>query len=560
MNTHSDLFLQAMNGELADNSSSVHNQQTLLKGQVCGKGDNEFFVNVGDKSEMILPFNETVGEVNINDQIDVVYNGVKNGVPQVSQKKALVFKAMDDIKLSSENNTPIQAKIVKLVSNSEGAPSGFEVDINGVKAFLPLSHIRAPQNPSDLIGLSYPMVVIKFERNRIVVSEKLIRQKLQNENFEKFTGKFKKGDRIPVKVEEINDSFALVGGEGIRMFLHITEFDWKFIKNLKEVLKIGDTFEVCIQSIDPAKNSVKVSRKDALPNPKEVFLSNKSINDTVSATVIRFGRGVAILESDEGADLILPVQEMSWTKKVSNPQQLLQLGDRVEVQIKDIDSQNQRVIVSLRDLLENPWHNASNTYYYASKHTGHIVSITDFGIFVAFDDGIQGLVRKEDIEWKSEDFNLKEKFTVGMPIVTTVLNCDPVNEKLRVGIKQLSSNPYQNFADNYPIGSVVNTKVVNIFRDGVEVELENGLFAFIHISQLALEKIESPESVCKLGDVVKAVVSRINTERQKIELSIKELLKNQSKQEINRVIENHQVESPNLKSVFGDLLNKMSDQ
>ncbi len=520
MSSH-DIFLQAMSGD--DSHQQQPRRGDVIKGRVVSKTDNGYLIDTGGKSEAVLPNSEVSGSVNIGDEIDVVEIRAKEGTAQVSQKEAAKSGSIIKIQESAENETPVRAKIERVITNRESKPVGYGVSINGIDAFLPFSHIKVPQNESDLIGREYDVVVIKLDRDRVTVSERLIRDRLQKEYFEAFSAKHNPGDVVNVTVDSVADAYALVNAENINMFLHITEFDWKYIKNLKDVVKVGDNFDVVIDTIDPVKKSVRVSRKAAIENPMTAFFNNHKIGDNINAQVVRIPRGVAILEDNSGVELVLPVSEMSWVNKVSDPKQLLNIGDRVEVKIKEMDAERGRIVVSLRDLLENPWSSAGQKYAVNTTHQGKVTSITDFGIFIVFDDGLQGLIRKEDIEWNNNDVDLNERFKKGDNVTAVVLNIDVQNEKMRLGIKQLSENPMQNFADSHPVGSIVSGTVEKLLKDGIEVSLEGGLTGFVHISQLSSENVDDVKNFCKEGDTVQAVVRRLNVPQQKIELSIKEL-------------------------------------
>lgn len=552
MSTFDDIFLQAMNTEETAQEDSNHGG--LQRGKIISQTDKGYFVALGGKSEMILPLSEVNGTVNVGDELDIVVMGVKDGIPQVSQKRALRQYSLERIQESVENNTPVSAVIKSVVTNRESKSVGYLVDIDGVEGFLPFSHIRLPKNEQELIGQQFNVVVIKLERDRVVVSERIIRNQLQKEFFDQFIQTHKVGDKITVSVSSISDAFALVTAENITMFLHVTQLDWKYIKNLNDVLKIGDKFDVIIDQIDTVKNSIRVSRKAAIENPILVFLNNRSVGQNIKATVIRFARGLAILEDDNGVEMILPVGEMSWVNKVSDPKHLLNTGDKVEVKIKELDHSRERIVVSLRDLLENPWDKASTKYALKTTHQGIVTSITEFGIFLMFADGLQGLIRKEDIDWNNDNINLEERFKKGDTVTAIVLNIDVTNEKLRLGIKQLSKNPFQNFADSHPVGTLVSGKVVGISKDGIDLELENNIIAFIHISQLSVENISDTSSFCAIGDTLQAVVRRVNAGQQRIELSIKEIVMAEEKATIKEVMSAQQQETPTLGSILGDML------
>ncbi len=552
MGTYDDMFLQAMDGE--DSLKNNNQQGEVQKGKVISQEDKGFFIATGGKSEMILPSSEMVSTVAVGDEIEFVYTGMKDGIPQVSQKRALYARALENLQKSMEDKISVSAKIIKIISNKESKNIGYIASIDGVEAFLPFSQIRVPKDESALLGQMIDVVVIKFENDRLVVSERIIRDQLQKENFDTFIVNHKEGIKILVKVTSVSDAFALVFAEGITMFLHVTQFDWKYIKNLNDVLKVGDQFDVIIDTIDTVKKSIKVSRKNAIENPMIIFFNTRKVGDNITAKVIRFIRGLTILEDDNGVEILLPISEMSWLNRVSDPKHLLNIGDRVEVKIKEMDNDRHRISVSLRDLLENPWSNANQKYALKTTHEGTITSITDFGIFVAFNDGIQGLIRKEDIEWTTDDINLNEKFKKGDNITALVLNIEASKEKLRLGIKQLSSNPLQDFADTHKVGSVVSGTIVTLVKDGVEVDLGNHLVAFIHISQLSTEMVKDVKDVCKVGDLVQAAVRRVNMQQQKIELSIRELAKAEEQKALNTIMSSHVQETPTLGSMFTDLL------
>ncbi len=550
-----DIFLQAMS------SDDSHQQQSqrgdVIKGRVVAKTDNGFLVDTGGKSEAVLPNSEIVGTVNVGDEIDVVGIRAKEGTAQVSQKEAVKSNSIVKIQESYENETPVKAKIERVIKNRESKPVGYGVSVDGVEAFLPFSHIRVPRdNEDELIGRECDVVVIKIDRDRVTVSERLIRDKLQQRYFDDFAAAHQPGDRLNATVDSVADSFALVNAENVNMFLHITEFDWKYVKNFRDVIKVGDNFEVIIDSIDPVKRSVRVSRKAAVENPMTAFFAQHKAGDNIYANVVRFAKGVAILENEDGVEFVLPVSEMSWVNKVSDPKQLLNIGDRVEVKVKEMDAERGRVVVSLRDLLENPWSSAETKYALNTTHHGKVTSITDFGIFVAFDDGLQGLIRKEDIEWNNNDVNLNDRFKKGDDVTAVVLNIDAPKERIRLGIKQLSENPMQNFADNHPVGSVVSGTVEKLLKDGIDVSLENGLTGFVHISQLSSENVDDTKNFCKEGDTVQAVVRRLNVPQQKIELSIKELAQAEEKDEIQKVLDAQKQDVPTLGSLLGDVFKK----
>ncbi|MGL4388977.1 MAG: S1 RNA-binding domain-containing protein [Brevinema sp.] len=553
MSTYDELFLSAMQGESIPNDMG---QEKLVEGVVINKGATEYFLSVGDKSEWVLLFSDTITDLNIGDKVIVAANGIKDGIPHGSQKKAKYYQAQENVYQSSLEQTPLSAKIEKVISNKEGQQVGFTVSIDGVEAFLPFSQVQVGDNAQALVGSVFTVCVIKHEGNRIVVSERVIREKLQQENFETFQQQYSVGTMLPAVVDVVNDTFALLRAENITCFMSITEYDWKFVKSLKDFIKKGDTFNIQVLEINPAKKSVRVSRKATITNPLDIFFDSRKIGENIVAKVIRFAKGLAIVEDQNGVELLLPVSEMSWTTRISDPKKVLNTGDRINVKIKEMDLSKKRVVVSLRDLLENPWSQSEKTFALGSKQHGKVSSITNFGIFVRFENGMEGLIRKEDIDWNDRNINLEEKYQKDDPITATVLHVDAKNEKLRLGIKQLSENPYQNFADNYRLGAIVSAKVTEITQDRVFVEVESNLKAFIHVSQLSAEHVSDPKTICKVGDELRASLRKINLLDQVIELSIRDATRSEEKQELEKYLGQKQNEAPKLGALFADILKK----
>ncbi|MGL5721209.1 MAG: S1 RNA-binding domain-containing protein [Brevinema sp.] len=522
---------------------------TVVSGNTEG-----WFLSTGGKSDVFMPLSETVGELAPGMEVEIVILRSKNGETSGSQKRASSEKTRSSLRAAMDDHTVMPALIEKLVTNKEGENAGFEVSINGVKAFLPMSQIRSSKDAGALVGKTFDIVVLDIKPgrmgDRIVVSERKARERFSRENFDTFVETRKVGDVLQATVSNVEEAFAILAAEDMSLFMHVTEFDWKYIKNLRDVLKIGDQMEVSIQSIDPIKRSVKVSRKACLANPIEVFLSQHKIGDVLKATVVRFARTLVIVESQEGAELVLPLTEISWTSRVSDPKRFFELGEIIEVAIKDIDEERRRVGVSFRDRIDNPWHTAAEKYSVGTVHEGTLTSITDFGIFLTFEDGIQGLVRREDIDWSDPEINISEHYQKGQKVGATVLSIEPGRERIRLGVKQLQQNPYQDFADKHPQGSLISARVVSSTKDGLDVDAD-GVFAFVHVSQISNEHVEDARTTHNEGDIIQAVVRRINVAAQRVELSIREVERVQEKKEI----ENFTQPSSSGPATLGDYFN-----
>lgn len=553
MDSYGELFLQAMDGDHSSNKP----ENGILIGKIISVEDDGFFVTVGGKSEMHLPSSEisSSSSLKIGDEVQVVEIGHNAGIPCVSQKRMLQLLTRQDIEKSLEEGTTVQATVRSPVANREGKPSGYLVSINGVEGFLPLSQVRVFPGESVLDKV-LTVVVIKSSRDRVVVSERVVQERDQEANFGKFLDAHKIGDRISVVVSNVSDSFALVSGENIIMFLHITEFDWSYVKTLSGIVKSGDKFDVIVLGFDTEKFSVKVSRKQAMENPVLAFIRSNPDGKVVSATVTHFTRSSALLRSDDFVEFVLPSSEISWSDHVSDPKTNLNVGDRLEVRVKNIDHERNKILVSLKDLLDNPWDRVQEVYPVNARKEGKIAFVADFGIFVAFPDGIQGLIRIEDVDWDSEGLDLGMRFKKNDPISVVVLQVNTDQQKLRLGIKQLSTNPIIEFANAYPVGSELKAKVSQVVKSGITVQFEGELEAFIPVSHLSEEPIADINEAFKIGAEVIVMVRKVLVQKKSIELSIKDLAKKEARKEMDRYMKSSESEIPTLGSIFGDILKK----
>lgn len=534
-NNHDDIFLQAMQ---AEEKTSEENFGPVKKGTVVQLTETDAFLDLGGKSEAVVPLDEFTEKPRIGDEIPVILKEMKDGVHQASFKAAQRFSKQDDVYQAYKEELPVKGKIVEIVRKDD-SPKGFKVDLGmKINAFLPLSHIdtRKFENLEEMIGQEYDFSVIEMKRNNVTVSRRQYLRKTVKKVYTAFFETHQVGDRLTGSVEDVEQNYLIMSTEGIKAFLHISDFSWKYLNDLKKVVKRGDELEVEVISLDPTKDSVKVSKKLLMPNPWETIESHLSLGDTITAKVVRFRRDGAVVEVEDGVEGFLPTDEMSWTQKTRDPKKIVKIGDMVTVKVKNLEADKKRLDVSLKEIMSNPWDNAETVYTHGRKLSGEISSILDFGVFVKFDDGIEGLLRKEDVDWMDAEVNLKERFKKGDSLEVVVLALEAGREKLRLGIKQLSDNPYKSFSMNYPKGAALEVTVKALVENGVEVDLGNDLVGFIHISNLSKNKIEKPEDAVKAGDKVKALVKFCDVAKQKIELSIKDFELHEENREVQQFI------------------------
>ncbi len=542
-NNHDDIFLQAMQ---AEEKTSEENYGPVKKGTVVQLTETDAFLDLGGKSEAVVPLDEFTEKPKIGDVIPVILKEMKDGVHQASYKAAERFSKQDDVYQAYKEELPVKGKIVEIVKKDD-QPKGFKVDLGmKINAFLPLSHIdtRKFEKLEEMIGQEYEFSVIEMKRNNVTVSRRQYLRKTVKKVYTSFFETHQVGQRLTGAVDEVEQNYLIMSTEGIKAFLHISDFSWKYLNDLKKVVKRGDELEVEIISLDPAKDSVKVSKKLLMPNPWDTIESQLHLGDTISAKVVRFRRDGAVVEVEDGVEGFLPTDEMSWTQKTRDPKKIVKIGDMVTVKVKNLEADKKRLDVSLKEIQSNPWDNAEANYTHGRKLTGVISSILDFGVFVRFDDGIEGLLRKEDVDWMEAEVDLKQRFKKGDTLDVVVLSLEAGKEKLRLGIKQMSDNPYKSFSLNYPKGSAVEATVKALVDNGAEVDLGNDLTGFIHISNLSKNKIDKAEEAVQVGAKIKALVKFCDVAKQKIELSIKDFEMHEEHKEVKQfIVEDHSNES-----------------
>ncbi|URA11196.1 S1 RNA-binding domain-containing protein [Thermospira aquatica] len=548
-----DIFLSAMAEGEKRKPSFAREKQKLQEGTVVAVTAEDVFLSLGGKSECVVPRAEFSEDPRVGDRIAVVVMDMKDGVLRASRKEAEKQDLQQRIRRSLQRNEPVSG-VIEDVVRKDGQPKGFIVMLGGViKAFLPLSHIDLPSDIEELKGKTFDFLVIEQDRNQVTVSRRELLKRGQARNFSLFFERHHVGDVVKGTVEKVEPSYLFVNVENIIAFMHISDFSWKYIKDLSQVVKVGDTFDVKILEMNQAKKSIKVGRKQLMPDPWEGLEKRYKVGDILKATAVSYKANGVLLEVEDGVEAFLSADEISWTEKIRDPRKAIRLGTTLEVKIVDLDLEKRRMDVSLREIQTNPWDEAETKYPVGRKLEGTVSSVVDFGVFVRFDDGIEGLLRKEDIDWIA-NVDPKTQFKRGDKITVVVLQIDTEKQKLRLGMKQLSDHPYKTFQMNYPKGSAVKARVTNIADQGLEVEVE-GLPAFIHVSQLAKERIENIADHFKVGDEVEAAVRVVDPVKNRIELSIREFLEHKEKQEVSHhMAASDASEVPTIGSLLGDKL------
>jgi small subunit ribosomal protein S1 len=499
----------------------------VIRGRIVQVSDDFVMVDIGYKSEgqiSIHEFKDESGKVqaDIGDEIDVLleYHDDDDGTIHLSKEKAAKIKVWDDIsRIYSEDDT-IEGKIVAKVKG------GLAVDI-GVQAFLPGSQVdlRPIRNLESLIGHTFPFKVLKYNKKRrnVVLSRRALLEK-ERERMKSFTlATLEDSKVVDGIVKNITDYGVFVDLGGIDGLLHITDMSWGRVGHPSEMFQIGDKIKVKVLSFDRDNERVSLGLKQLVDDPWTMAEAKYPVGTKVRGRVVSLTDYGAFVEIEEGVEGLIHVSEMSWTKKIRHPSKVLSVGDEVEAVVLSINPESKRISLGMKQLESNPWDVIAQKYPVGTTIAGKIKNITDFGIFIGIDEGIDGLVHISDISWTKRVKHPSEIFRKNQEVQAIVLNIDKDNERFSLGIKQLESDPWESIPQRYPISSIVSGPITNVTDFGLFVELEEGIEGLVHVSEISKEKIKSPVGQFKPGDKITAKVINISPKDRKIGLSVKKL-------------------------------------
>jgi small subunit ribosomal protein S1 len=490
---------------------------------IAFKGDY-VIVDIGFKSEGSIALEEFLDSdghltVEIGDKVDVYLEAVENedGSIQLSKEKADKLKIWDEISKACEADEIIEGQVISRVKG------GLQVDI-GVKAFLPGSQVdlRPIRNLDKLIGQTLHFKILKFNKKRgnIVLSRRVLLEKELEEMRRKTLETLKEGAIIKGTVKNITDYGVFLDLGGIDGLLHITDMSWGRVKHPSELFNLGDEINVMVLKYDKDNQRVSLGLKQIFPDPWQTAAEKYPVTTRVKGKVVSIADYGAFIEIEEGIEGLIHISEMTWSKKLKHPSKIVAEGDIIEAVVLDIDALQRRISLGMKQLTPNPWDIVEEKYPVGTKIKGKIRNITDFGIFIGLDEGIDGLIHISDISWSPRMRNPSELYKKGDEIDAVVLNIDKANERFSLGIKQLSEDPWKSIPNKYPLGTIVEGEVVSIVDFGVFLRLEQGVEGLVHISELTEEKIDNPASKFKVGDKLRALVTDVDQEQRKIRLSV----------------------------------------
>lgn len=511
--------------EQFEQEQTVFHSGELVEGKVVGVSERGVLVDFGYKSEGVIPAEEfpdgVEGVVSIGDTVEVVIKNITGGdaPPVLSLVDAVGRKVWNDIEEAYKNEIPV---IGKIMDKTKG---GLRVDLNGIEAFLPGSQIdsRPIRSLDSYIGQDIEARIIKFSRrrNNIVLSRKVITDLIVNEQKAATLGSIDVGYVVEGTIKNLTEYGAFVDIGGIDGLLHVTDMSWGRIQNPSDAFKAGEHIQVKVLKLDREKEKISLGFKQLQPDPwstvVEVYTVNSKIKGKVSS-VTEYG---IFVELEPGVEGLVHVSEISWAKRSASPKRLFHRGDDVDVQVLGVDTQEKRISLGMKQLLDNPWDNIEARYPVGTKIHGKVRNITDFGAFVELEDGIDGLVHVSDITWAKKVKHPKELLKKDQEVDAIVTHIDAAGQRLSLSMKDLTPSAWEGFVATHRPGDTVRGKVSRFTSFGVFVELGEGLEGLCHISELSDERVDKPEDIVQLGQELDFKILRIENEDQKIGLSFR---------------------------------------
>ena len=536
MEMDEDLDMEQSFEEMFESSMQELNVGDVVLGTIVQVTDDHVVVDVGYKSEGVIPlyeFKDEEGKIDIKvgDEVDVLFERRENdsGLIGLSKEKADRQKIWGSL----EEGAVVEGKIVGRIKG------GLTVDI-GINAFLPGSQVdlRPVRNLEKLLGASFDFKIIKLNKRRgnIVLSRRVLleeqRESMRSDTLETLS----EGQEVEGIVKNLTDYGSFIDLGGIDGLLHITDMSWGRVNHPSDVLSVGEKIKVKILKYDRERERVSLGLKQITPDPWLEVESVYPVGGKVQGKVVSLTDYGAFVELEDGVEGLIHVSEMSWTKRIKHPNKILTVGDEVETVVLALDIPNRRISLGLKQIEPNPWEVIGEKFPIGTIIEGQVKNITDFGVFIGVDEGIDGLVHISDLSWTKRVKHPSEIFKKGDTVKAVVLNIDRDNERFSLGLKQLTPDPWESIPVKYSPGTIVRGKATSVTDFGVFLEIEEGIEGLIHVSELSQEKVESPKDIANVGDEFEAAVLNVDTVDRKIALSVKQLNSHKDKAEVQEFL------------------------
>ena len=535
---------------------------TIVKGEVVRVDEDNVLVDVNFKSEGQIPtaeFRDANGNicVSVGDKVDV-YVARKNemeGTISLSFEKAKRMQLFDQLEDVQEKNGTIKGVITRRIKG------GYTVDLGGVEAFLPGSHVdlRPVPDMDALVNQEYEFRILKSNRRRsnVIVSRRVLLEEERDSKRQGLLQTLDEGQIVRGRAKNITEYGVFVDLGGLDGLLHITDMSWKRIRHPKEMVQLGQELELKVLSFDKDTQKVSLGLKQLVSDPWQDITAKYPEGARLSGKVTNLVDYGAFVELEPGVEGLVHISEMSWTRKLRHPSQMVRVGDEVEVVILGVDQDKKRVSLGMKQVKPNPWEIVAEKYPEGTIIEGTIKNITEFGMFIGIEDGIDGLIHVSDISWTKKIRHPNEMFNVGDVVQAKVLTVDQESEKFTLGIKQLTEDPWSKVPGTYPVGATVEGTVTNITDFGLFVEVEEGIEGLVHVSEISQKKIKSPSELFKEGVKITAKVIHVSAEERRLGLSIKQL---KEEEERKKPKEFRSVGTESAGQTLGDILKQKLEE
>jgi small subunit ribosomal protein S1 len=508
---------------LAESNFGALKQHSVITATVTEIRDDKFVVvDINGKSEGFIPQGEfpDMAEVQVGMQLEVYLEKLENkdGTPTVSYDRALQIRKWEIIEATCQEGSIVQGRVKSIVKG------GLIVSV-GVDAFMPSSQIdvNPPKNLEQFVGQTFDFKIIKInkEKKNLVVSRRELIEEQRGESRRKLLEEVKPGVVRRGVVKNITDYGAFVDLDGLDGLLHVTDMSWGRIGHPSEVVKVGEEITVMVVEVDRERERVSLGLKQTQPNPWEGIEKRYPVGQKVHGKVVNLVAYGAFIEIEGGVEGLVHVSELSWTKRVQKPSDILKVGQEVDAIILNFNKEEQKISLGIRQLETNPWEKVRHNYPVGARVRGKVRNLTNYGAFVELEDGIDGMVHVSDMSWTRRINNPAEVMKKGDDVEAIVLDVDVDQQRISLGVKQTQTDPWSEIDRKYRIGDLVNGKVSKIANFGAFIELSDEIDGLVHVSQLAEQRVENVKDVVKVGQDVTARVIKIDKEDRRIGLSIK---------------------------------------